>query len=471
MEWAAWLLQRHGFYQAWLDGATICDPTAGEGAFASALVQLARRDGHRVTQAMLRRITLVELDPTALAHFSATFRSQERLVFPPENLLCQDIILSPPARSFDLLAGNPPWTNFTDLPADYKERLKPHFLAEGVVSKGKRLLLGFSRVDIAALVLQVVLGRLLNRRGRAAFFLPTSLFCNTAHAGFRNFTSAGRVYRPLEVVECLRPEEVFSGVQVSCCSVCFEMDMPVQYPVRWLQRDSTQEVACTAEPSGDSNGPWRICNGSNALAQPQIVLRPDQHPRQGINTCGANEVFLFDSYPDFLPPQFLYPLATPELWHGKRTPRRWLLAPYHPASGRPLSWSEIEAFPSLAEYLLQHKALLEQRRSAILQHPLRKGVWWILFGIGPYAFTPYKVIWEAYGRCDFRPIILSQSHGRLWQANQAMHAYIPCQTLAEAKALKRRLDSPAIQDALRQLHGAGTRSWAQPGRIYQILMS
>ena len=49
----------------------------------------------------------------------------------------------------------------------------------------------------------------------------------------------------------------------------------------------------------------------------EIRLSPEQKPRQGVNTCGANSVFIFDNKPLHLPEQFLYPLATKEIWATK----------------------------------------------------------------------------------------------------------------------------------------------------------
>ena len=69
------------------------------------------------------------------------------------------MITDPPNAEYDILFGNPPWANFTDLSNSYKERLKPYFVAEGLVPDKKQVLLGSSRTDIAALVLKVVLGQ------------------------------------------------------------------------------------------------------------------------------------------------------------------------------------------------------------------------------------------------------------------------------------------------------------------------
>ena len=100
---------------------------------------------------------------------------------------------------------------------------------------------------------------------------------------------------------------------------------------------------------------------------------------------------------------------------------------------------------------------------------MNRGHWWTLLGVGPYAFAPFKVIWQAYGKSDFTPVVLSSVEGQMWQGNQAMHAFIPCWTAHDAQRIKTALENPEIPTLLRQLNGAGKCNWAQPGKIKKIL--
>lgn len=86
-----------------------------------------------------------------------------------------------------------------------------------------------------------------------------------------------------------------------------------------------------------------------------------------------------------------------------------------------------------------------------------------------HVSTPYKVIWEAYGKSHFHPVILNSEDGQVWQANQAMHAFIPCWNEADAKRIRSALQHPTIPALLKQLNGNGKCNWAQPGKIKQIL--
>ncbi len=124
LKWAKWLINTWGIFDAWLDGAHICEPTAGQGVFALALLQIAQRRGIPITPELLSRLTLIEIVPAHLARFRENVKRDFGVDFPASQLFCQDIIMERHARTYDILLGNPPWANFADLPVDYKARLK-----------------------------------------------------------------------------------------------------------------------------------------------------------------------------------------------------------------------------------------------------------------------------------------------------------------------------------------------------------
>ena len=134
-------------------------------------------------------------------------------------------------------------------------------------------------------------------------------------------------------------------------------------------------------------------------------------------------------------------------------------------AGRPLSWEQIAAIPSLQAYLCTHEARLRSRKGVLLGSQLKRGYWWALLGVGPYNFFPFKIVWEAYGRADFRPRLFQ---GR-WQANQSLQAYIPLRTEDEARRILSLLADGRIEHYLRTMKMEGTMNWAQPARIARWL--
>ena len=472
IKWAEWLIERWGIFDAWIDGASICDPTAGQGAFALALFRLARSRGVPVSPELLSRLTLIEMHASHLQAFQCKARQEFAIDFPPSQLLALDVITDPPNTDYDILFGNPPWANFTDLSDSYKKRLKPYFLAEGLVPDKKQVLLGSSRTDIAALVLKVVLGKLLRKNGIGCFYLPLSLFSGgDAHKGFRDYVANDRRFAVDEVCE-FSSTKVFEGIGTSYCCARFRMDVPHKFPVRYFRERGWEWIEHRAVPLKVPDDQWRVLQrGDTAdLSAIKVELSSEQKPRQGVNTCGANAIFMFEDKPAHLPGEFLFPLATKEIWkNGDVAPHKWVLLPYDINTGRPLSWASIEQYAELRQYLIEVREKLESRKGTLIRSAIAKGVWWSLLGVGPYSFAPYKVIWEAYGKSDFHPIILSSEKGQVWQANQALQAFIPCWNEADARRICSALQHPGIPTLLRQLNGEGKSNWAQPGKIRKIL--
>ncbi len=482
IKWAEWLISKWNIFNAWLDGAHVCDPTAGHGAFALAMLYMAKRKGVPITPKRLTRLTLIEIVPSHLEDFRENVKQTFGIEFPTSQIFCQDVITEAHERKYDILVGNPPWANFADLPSAYKQQLKPFFVQERLVPDKQKLLLGSSRVDIAALVLKSVLGKLLKKNGTGYFYVPTSLFFGDgAHSGFRNYCvrNSRRTTNPyrdfaVDTVYEFSSTQVFDGVGTSYCGARFRVDTQQNFPVSYFKEEAGGWVEHKAMPLKDSTDPWRIVRNPSELnissVSLEIELLPEQAPRQGVNTCGASRLFIFDQKPSHLPSEFLYPLATKELWRQQAaSPCKWVLLPYHQETGKPLTWYQIEKWPALRNYLQSAQDVLQSRKGTMLRTALKRGVWWALLGVGLYAFAPFKVIWEAYGKDRFEPIVLGSVAGQAWQGNSAMHAFIPCWTVQDAQQIKTALERPEIPLLLRQLNGAGKCNWAQPGKIKKIL--
>ena len=481
LKWAEWLINKWNIFDAWLDGARICDPTAGQGAFPLAMLRIARQKGVSITVDRLSRLTLIEIVPSHLEQFSENVQREFGIDFPASQIFCQDVIIEAHDERYDILIGNPPWVNFGDLPTAYKARVRPFFLEEGLVPDRQKTLLGSSRTDIAALVLKVALGRLLKKNGVGYFYLPTSLFFGDgAHNGFRNYRAKNwrngvDFHRDFTVdtVYEFTSTKVFDGVATSYCCAKFRGDTRQDFPIPYFKEVNDKWIEHKALPLRKPTDPWRIVKDIDELNMDtnlEIRLAPEQKPRQGVNTCGANSVFIFDHKPSDLPEQFLYPLVTKEIWRqNTRLPHKWILLPYHQHTGKPLIWNEIGQWETLKAYLQNAREVLKSRKGTLLRTAINRGNWWTLLGVGPYAFAPFKVIWQAYGKSDFTPIVLSNVDGQMWQGNQAMHAFIPCWTETDAQRIKTGLEKPEIPILLKQLNGAGKCNWAQPGKIKKIL--
>jgi hypothetical protein len=474
LRWGKWLVEQADLPRRWADGATVCDPTAGTGAFACALMDAAIAKRIEVDDRMLSRLYLIEQQAKFLREFQSGFRFKYRREFPETNLIHTDIILSNPKRRFDFLVGNPPWINFNDLPSPYKEATKPRFLDYGLVPDMQAVLLGSSRVDLAALVISLTLNENLEANGEACFFLPLSLFFNDgAHTGFRRYRLKDSDFRVCQIWD-FREKKIFPDILTRIGAALFHRDQKNAFPIPYKSLAGESWTSQYAAPIGEATAPLSISGGRADLddirnATP-ITVRADQKPRQGVNTCGANHVFIFDQRPDHLPSRFVFPLMTKESFRDANSkPHRFILLPYSTETGNPLTEAELNQHPALRSYLHRHKQALENRKGSLLGGWIKRGIWWACLGVGRYSFAPHKVAWEAYGRHTFAPQVFSAFDSKPWQPNQAMHSFIPCETAQEAYSLLEGLRSSQIERYLKSLNIEGTCNWAQPGRIKRFL--
>lgn len=95
----------------------------------------------------------------------------------------------------------------------------------------------------------------------------------------------------------------------------------------------------------------------------------------------------------------------------------------------------------------------------------RSGVWYGLLGVGAYTFRPWKIIWEAYGKQVFRPVLVGPD---IWVPNQALFCSLDFESRDQAEAALEGLNRLPVTEVLTALGGAGRPSWAQPGRMAQF---
>ena len=165
-----------------------------------------------------------------------------------------------------------------------------------------------------------------------------------------------------------------------------------------------------------------------------------------------------------LPSKYVFPLLTAKNFRESNYPaEKWVLLPYA-TTGKPLEKNQLKSEPELWDYLLTHQEDLTSRKGSLIGAWFKKGYWWALLGVGAYNFMPYKIVWEAYGKKEFHPIIVEGK----WQANQSLQAFIPTRTIEEAQHVLQELKNPAVEAYLLSLKMEGTMNWAQPGKIKKL---
>jgi hypothetical protein len=293
-----------------------------------------------------------------------------------------------------------------------------------------------------------------------------------AHSGFRKSCLLSEKCELVEVWD-FRESQVFPEVSTRFGVAHFRQGSTTQFPIPYKVESEGGWLSHLAAPVGDSSAPLSIVKSEEELEKltPNMLieLREEQKPRQGVNTCGANDVFIFDEVPAELPDQLFFPLITKECFRGSKSPRKYILLPYDTATGRVLDEPALRKYSTLYGYFVAQQENLLRRKGAMLNALIRRGTWWACLGVGPYSFAPFKVVWEAYGKKAFNPRVFSSVDGKPWQANQAMHAFIPCSNSEEAQMVCAQLRDSNIERYLTSLNAAGTCNWAQPGRIKRFL--
>jgi hypothetical protein len=477
LPWAIWLIEVSGALQAWLAGASVLDPTCGEGAFLEAFIAAARREQIPVSRDAVARLHGIEIVAADKRRLLERVSARYGVELVEDNIRTADFIMADIPGRYDVIIGNPPWMNFTDLPRELKVKWGPEFVGRQLVKDKREVLLGGSRADVATLIVKKALDDVLAECGQAAFFIPLSLFFNSgANDRFRPFPGSAHAYRVVRLWD-LGQEPVFEGISTRYGAALFDRQGAQAWPV---ETDVCARGIWTRSYSaaGDHrSGAWRQRETPEDGEAPRAIgIRASQKPRQGVNTCGANAVFIFERSGDRfrngfaeeweLEEDLLFPLMNAgNFGRPLKTPQRLILLPHDRSTGRPLTWDAIEKCGSAARYLNHYREVLSRRKGTLIRGHIGRGFWWALLGVGCYSFAPWKVAWEALGRNSFTPAVLD---GR-WQGNQALHAFCPCHSRREAQALAAALRGTQVETWLKSSGMAGTCNWAQPGRIAQIL--
>lgn len=482
IKWGIFAIEKFKIFQKWINGAAIFDPTMGEGNLLEALVEYGLSNGYTIDKLPIQHLFGNELNTeyykSALLKFSSKYGINMH-----NNFTNEDILQLKP-HSYDIVFGNPPWQNFVDLPYSYKEQIKHYFFQFDLVGNTQNLLLGGSRIDIAALIIQVSIKNFLKEKGEAIFFMPLSLFLNDgANKNFRTY-KVGEINFCVDSIYDFNSENVFENVSTRYGLAHLIRNQKQEFPVSYFRIENNVWKKFFAQPLFQSNDPLSIfsSNEKNEFSKFQpIVLKKESQPRQGVNTCGANHIYFFDSCvnvnEDFvkvsnkinedilLPKKFIYPLITSKQFQSEDSvPTKWVLLPYN-QNGKPMEWQEIQQYTELKEYLESYKHILQNRKGLMLNAILSRGYWWAMLGVGEYCFFPYKIVWESYGKTQFKPKIFEG----YWQANQSLQSFIPVKTYTEAKRILSELSNKQIEKYLLSLKMEGTMNWAQPGKIKKII--
>lgn len=353
-----------------------------------------------------------------------------------------DILLDNfPIPKCDLYLGNPPFINFSDLDSEYREVIKPIWLDFFPESKGFKMLLGDSRGDIAQLIFYYTIRNYLKDGGKIGVILPDSLIKgNSATAGFREFKEV-RVGSLVDI----SLDNPFDNTSRNCFYFLGQKGGFTTFPLKYIKDDKIINL---------------IKCGDDLIEEGSSILKPSDYiARQGINTLGANSVFIFKTTPPFKSTLIRPLLKSSDINPFSYKASYSLLYPYR--NGKPIHEDELKTSePEVYRYLKKHKKFLEKRKSRFITK-----CWYALFGVGEYTESKYKVVWRGLGATELMAAVTEDVI-----PNQAMNCYISCKSRVEADYICGIINSSLYKNQLMVLNEKGAKSFAQPNTINKIFI-
>ena len=501
---AKFFIKEFGILEQWINGNSVFDPTMGEGNLIVSLIELALENGHSINDLPLHSLYGNEINTNKYK------KAKENLLLCldeikdknkinkiiNDNFTNEDIFDLQLNKKFNIIFGNPPFINFNDIEdKEYKKHIKEHFINLGIVKNKKDVLLGNSRVDIAPAIILKCIRDFTEEYGNLYFFIPMSIFLNDgANKNFRKYNIDGIDYKINKIYDLnlkLKDKKLLFNVNTRYGFVHISKNKKTKFPIEYrilIKRQLTKDSfeIKKAMPVMEKDDFLSIFEFSdNIISLDKFSINKENKPRQGINTCGANELFIFDSCINYdkdnvvvsnkyikneyiLPSKFIYPLLTKENFinNNNNNPKKWILLPYH-RNGKLLTEEELKSYVNLYNYFMMHKEKLISRKGVFIKSFYTKNnYWWALLGVGDYNFYPYKIVWESYGKKEFKPMLFEGD----WQSNQSLHSYIPVKEKKDAIKILEFLNSNNVKKYIASYLSEGTMNFAQPGRIKKLFI-
>ena len=401
----------------------------------------------------------------AMHPFQLSTKGQEAFEKTLEQYVSDTFIATHKANA-DIVVGNPPWITWDGLISGYRDRVAPQWASSSLVTNsGWKAKVSAGKTDFSSLFVYRAAQRHAALNATMVFVLPMSLFqSRLAGAGFRTFkTVDGRSFPPVEIDD-------FSDVKVFPDAVnrtsvgTFMVDHVPKYPIPYQTwragATGTGRLECVSTLGGpldplESNSP--IVGFDEGLSELQTVVgKSDYRARGGVNTGGANTILWLELLSRSgstckirnvgksrraanqviegeVETGAVFPLLCgPDMRRWKAFPGKSILLLYsddQPKKALPINVVK-ERFPKAFEFISQFRDELEARKE---YHRWGcSGPFYEVYRIGPYTFSPIKVVWQHTGyRNTLNVSVLDDRNSQLTIPDQKA-IIIPFDNLEEA---------------------------------------
>ncbi|HEY3800505.1 MAG TPA: hypothetical protein VGL58_19305 [Caulobacteraceae bacterium] len=328
-----------------------------------------------------------------------------------------------------LICGNPPWISWDGVLPEYRHALAIQWSGSSLITnKGWRAKVAAGKTDLSTLFVHRAAERHAAPRATLAFALPISVFqARHSSAGFRTFRAGpSRRYMPLAVLD-LTGAPVFADAANRPSVGIFQADGIPTYPIKYGK--------LTASAAGAAEYAWQFAQpiDANSQGSPIVVVQPGEQAlfagvgpseyraRGGVNTGGANTILwldVLDQSGELVRVQNIgaSKRSTARQLKGEieksavarlllgRDIKRWRAVPsrnlfflydeHRPKEAMPVQ-EAAKRYPRALDYIEKFKGELTSRKE--YHRWGGKGPFYELYRIGPYTFSPTKVVWQHTG--------------------------------------------------------------------------
>lgn len=348
------------------------------------------------------------------------------------------------AGQFDLVIGNPPWVRWSNLPEQYRERIKPTCEKYTIFSETPYH--GGNELDISGMITYTVGDKWLKQNGVLVFVITQTHFQSPSSQGFRSFkinADANLVPESVDDLKKLRPfARVANKTAIMRLRKVPAATRPV-YPVPYYVWDKldgqsgsipeesskaavlarVQRKSWEATPVNGGNSPWAILPPGRFADMAGIQGQSDWvSGRKGI-TADLNGVYMVrvidqnaatglvqvETRPEagkidigparkfWIEPDLLYPLLKGasdfSACHVHVQGGLFVLVPNQGINGADYgrALKAVDGLKQTKKYFTHYKNLLEKRSTYKLR---QKGApFYAVYNSGSYTFAPFKVVW------------------------------------------------------------------------------
>ena len=344
---------------------------------------------------------------------------------------------------FDLIAGNPPWVNWANLPQEYRNDMIPTWEKYSLFTQtGLKARLGGAMDDISILMVYVAMDKYLKDNGKLGFVITQTIFKSEGGGdGFRRLQLGSGDFLEVVHVDDLNTIQVFEGATNKTSVLILKKGNKTKYPVNythWKKITKNQSIDQSnslvetlgmvktsywaAKPINKNHirSPWLTGKARALEGLEKCIGKSDYVARMGVHFHGNGAYWLniiqqnrnneyivtnlpesgrtkLDSIQTPIEEEFVYPLLRGKDVHQWTFDQSmFALIPYTKNSAPkayPINEMKVN-YPKTAAFLNYFKKFLENRSGYKQYFNPELDPYYSLYNLGLYTFANYKVVWR-----------------------------------------------------------------------------